>query len=382
VILGSINIAETCVCRESLLTLTHIIHEPSNVLHLMERVGTLIEKLKDQLVQNAGRDKLLVTVQLLLAELQQQQIKPAIQGKISVIMPLYMPMKAEATEITQAAQPENPPEQVPVDPPKQVPANPPSPKHFPEQVPDNPPEQVPQHYPEELPGRPPEQVPEHHPEETPERPPEQVPEHNPKQVPEEFPERVPEQFPEHIPEAYPEQVPELFPEQVPGNFPEQGPGYYSQRRTEHLYGPQSGKPVQKEKDESIGWLFNPTVNAPTLEQQEKKEIYELNDIMVGGEESLNDKLKEEKLEVAAALHSAAVKDLKRAIGINDRYLYINELFRGDENMYERSLKTINGFSIYPEAQYWIQRELKVKLGWNERSEAVRLFDQLVIRRFS
>ena len=357
---------------KSLLTLAQIIHKPSNVLHLMERVGTLIDKLKDQLVQNAGRDKLLVTVQILFAELQQQQIKPVMQGKISVIMPLYIPMKAEATEIKQSVQPENAPEPEP----EKVPANPPKPEH-PEQVPENPPEQVPQHYPEELPGRTPEQVPERHPEETPERPPEQIPENNPKRVPEEFPERVPEQFPEETPEQYPEQVPELFPEQMPGNFPEQVPGYYSQKRTEHLYAP---KPFQK--DESIGWLFKTAVNAPTLEQQEKKEIYELNDIMTGEEESLNDKLKEEKLEVAAALHSASVKDLKKAIGINDRYLFINELFRGDENMYERSLKTINGFSIFPEAQYWIQRELKVKLGWNDKSEAVRLFDQLVIRRFS
>ena len=46
------------------------------------------------------------------------------------------------------------------------------------------------------------------------------------------------------------------------------------------------------------------------------------------------------------------------------FLFINDLFRGDEAMYERSIKTINSFNIYPEAEYWISRELKVKLGWN------------------
>jgi hypothetical protein len=51
-------------------------------------------------------------------------------------------------------------------------------------------------------------------------------------------------------------------------------------------------------------------------------------------------------------------------------------------MYERSIKTINNFNIYPEAQYWIQRELKVKLSWSDNSETVKLFDQLVKRRFS
>jgi hypothetical protein len=51
-------------------------------------------------------------------------------------------------------------------------------------------------------------------------------------------------------------------------------------------------------------------------------------------------------------------------------------------MYERSIKTIDGFSIYPEAQFWIQRELKLKIGWNEDSATVKHFDQLVKRRFS
>ena len=51
-------------------------------------------------------------------------------------------------------------------------------------------------------------------------------------------------------------------------------------------------------------------------------------------------------------------------------------------MYERSIKTINSFNILAEAEYWIQRELKVKIGWNEGSESVRHFDQLVRRRFS
>lgn len=51
-------------------------------------------------------------------------------------------------------------------------------------------------------------------------------------------------------------------------------------------------------------------------------------------------------------------------------------------MYERSIKTINGFTIYPEAEFWIKRELKTKLGWNDDNETVQLFETLVKRRFS
>jgi hypothetical protein len=51
-------------------------------------------------------------------------------------------------------------------------------------------------------------------------------------------------------------------------------------------------------------------------------------------------------------------------------------------MYERSIKTINGFNIYAEAELWIKRELKLKLGWNDELDSAKYFDQLIKRRFA
>jgi len=120
---------------------------------------------------------------------------------------------------------------------------------------------------------------------------------------------------------------------------------------------------------------------PTFAYQQK-EAKELNDTMAQEAESLNDKLKTEKKELGSILKESPVRDLRKAIGINDRFVFINELFRGDENMYERSIKTINSFNALPEAEFWIQRELKTKIGWSDSSETVHHFDQLVRRRFS
>ncbi len=80
--------------------------------------------------------------------------------------------------------------------------------------------------------------------------------------------------------------------------------------------------------------------------------------------------------------NSPVKDLKRAISPRNRFLFIHELFRGDEVMFERSLKTIQGFSIFPEARFWIERELKTKLGWKDNCPVVQSFDHLVRRRFA
>ena len=128
----------------------------------------------------------------------------------------------------------------------------------------------------------------------------------------------------------------------------------------------------------LDMVFDPMMEIPTLSHQVKQPDPKKN----GEVESLNDKLKQGKTELMEVLKEAPVKDLRKAIGINDRFLFINDLFRGDEAMYERSIKTINSFNIFPEAEYWIIRELKTKLGWNVDHPVVHQFDALVKRRFS
>jgi hypothetical protein len=132
-----------------------------------------------------------------------------------------------------------------------------------------------------------------------------------------------------------------------------------------------------QKDGQLDMVFDPMTEIPTLSHQPK----EVNE-KAGQVESLNDILKEGKTELMEMLKETPVKDLRKAIGINDRFLFINDLFRGDETMYERSIKTINSFNIFAEAEYWISREMKVKLGWNNDHPTVQHFDQLVKRRFS
>lgn len=134
-----------------------------------------------------------------------------------------------------------------------------------------------------------------------------------------------------------------------------------------------------QKNGQLDMLFDPMTEIPTLSNQLKEK--EVNNATTLGE-SLNDKLKQGKTELIEVLKESPVKDLRKAVGINDRFLLINELFRGDENLYERSIKTINSFNIYAEAEFWISRELKLKLEWDSELPSVKYFDQLVKRRFS
>jgi hypothetical protein len=151
--------------------------------------------------------------------------------------------------------------------------------------------------------------------------------------------------------------------------------------------PYNGHPHTKKQEETkaapapaAAWSFDPLEEIPTLSHQQS--VREINDAMSVQHTSMNDRLREEKIELAHVLTETPIRDLKKAIGVNDRYVFLNELFRGDETMYERSLKTLNSFRIYQEAEYWINRELKIKLGWDDNNSIVHHFCQLVRRRFS
>ena len=174
---------------------------------------------------------------------------------------------------------------------------------------------------------------------------------------------------EENPMPEPTQLPATTPEPEPiPHFKEQKPWYA----------------VFPSNEEKTGqWAVDPVLEVPTLAHQEKV-VFELNDSIVGegSSASMNDKLRPVKAEMSSFLQEAPIRDLKKAISINDRHRFINELFRGDETMYERSIKTINTFHIFAEAEFWIQRELKVKLGWDTSLELVKTFDHLVKRRFS
>ena len=101
---------------------------------------------------------------------------------------------------------------------------------------------------------------------------------------------------------------------------------------------------------------------------------------LSGNETLGDKMLAEDRSLAAKWQNNPVHDLKSAIGINDKFLFVNELFGGSMEKYNKSienlndLKTLNGTLIY-------LNELKIELQWNSSNEAYQKLTDLVKRKF-
>jgi len=108
---------------------------------------------------------------------------------------------------------------------------------------------------------------------------------------------------------------------------------------------------------------------------------EVNEIVVT-DTSVNDRLRDEKPILADAMQGGPIKDLRKGISLNERYQLVKELFEGNEALFDSAIKTINGFSILAEAQFWVDKELRSKPGWPTGSASALLLDQFVKRRFS
>ena len=84
--------------------------------------------------------------------------------------------------------------------------------------------------------------------------------------------------------------------------------------------------------------------------------------------------------LAARLQRKPVADLISAIGINDKFLFLNELFGGSMEKYNKSIRLLNSFSTLLGAKTYMS-ELQIEFQWDCNSDAYKKLADLVERRF-
>ncbi len=98
--------------------------------------------------------------------------------------------------------------------------------------------------------------------------------------------------------------------------------------------------------------------------------------------SLNEKLADlnEKPTLAAKLSRKPVKDLNEEIGLNQKFLFMNDLFGGENTLYKEAIASINGFNSADEAKQLLS-QLAQRHNWEMESTSVLKFTDLVERKF-
>lgn len=84
--------------------------------------------------------------------------------------------------------------------------------------------------------------------------------------------------------------------------------------------------------------------------------------------------------LAARLQRKPIADLMTAIGINDKFLFLNDLFGGSMEKYNKSIRSLNNFSTLLGAKTYMS-ELQIEFQWDCESEAYKKLNDLIERRF-
>ena len=84
--------------------------------------------------------------------------------------------------------------------------------------------------------------------------------------------------------------------------------------------------------------------------------------------------------VADRVSKEKISNLKLAIGINDKFFFINKLFFNDVNHYNEMIEKFNNFTSLNDAKILLQMLIN-KYGWNLDDEAFKKFEDVIERRY-
>lgn len=128
------------------------------------------------------------------------------------------------------------------------------------------------------------------------------------------------------------------------------------------------------KDESI--VEDDLESTPTIEEMEER-------TGMSSKADINEQYAEEQEDrsLSEQLKKQPIADLLTAIGLNERYLYANDLFGGDIEEFRKVIRVLNEFKSESEASKYFDEELRRTYGWENDNELAEALFLLIKRRF-
>lgn len=144
-------------------------------------------------------------------------------------------------------------------------------------------------------------------------------------------------------------------------------------------------PLEKTKSETIQEPPPPIINFVKKTEKSAPSIKEIlaknTDLFGTTTPSIGDKLSaQQDPTLADKMQQTQFTDIKSAIGINDKFLFINELFEGNLKNYNDSINRLNSFTNTEEALSEI-KNLQGKYNWEEENETLEKLKSIIERRY-
>lgn len=86
--------------------------------------------------------------------------------------------------------------------------------------------------------------------------------------------------------------------------------------------------------------------------------------------------------VADQLHVQSISDLKQAINLNDKLLFVKDLFNGYSLAYSEAIEILNRFTSFAEAEQFLKNNYVTKNHWDTKPESSEKFYAILRRRYA
>lgn len=123
------------------------------------------------------------------------------------------------------------------------------------------------------------------------------------------------------------------------------------------------EPVEEEKPAELPTIEQSTIEEPTVLGEAIRPQQTLGD-QLAARQTVNDL-------------RPRVTDLRRAVGLNDKFLLIRDLFGGNGSLYEITIRKLNEFDNFDDCMIYIAEHF----AWNPNSDGAKLMLELLERKF-
>lgn len=148
-------------------------------------------------------------------------------------------------------------------------------------------------------------------------------------------------------------------------------------------------PIEETKEEIVDEEIN-TDPEFIIETPKTKEVVEESEFITENKEIVADKFQSKKFvhdniakngtkkDVSTKMQTKPIKDINTAIGLNDKFIFIRELFGGDKNQYIETIQVLNNFDTFENAIEFLNENFD----WDSEDENFIRLTELVKRKYS
>lgn len=113
----------------------------------------------------------------------------------------------------------------------------------------------------------------------------------------------------------------------------------------------------------------------------EKSKQKLNDRFATEQKTINESMASETMDIATALASKKVDSIQKSISVNQRYMFVKELFEGQSDAFEQAIAAIEDCPTFEDAVGVLVQTYAKEYHWDMQSSEIKDFLKVIIKKF-